>query len=82
MSIIVSRRKIDSRVSSVAKNSIYQFVFGNTDSFNHRRPAAGVAEYFNQGQGRFGIAKVKGKEITVETYDPNGKLLNTFTFSK
>lgn len=76
---LVSRRKIDSRVSSVAKNSIYQFVFGNTDSFDHGLPAAGVAEYANQGQGRFGIVKVNGKEITIETYDPNGKLLNSFT---
>jgi len=76
---IVSRRKITSQVSSVAKNSVYQFVFGNTDSFNHGLPAAGVAEYANQGQGRFGLVRVNGKEITVETYDPNGKLLNTFT---
>jgi predicted phosphodiesterase len=79
---IVSRRKIDSRVSSVAKNSVYQFVFGNTDSFDHGLPAAGVAEYSNQGQGRFGFVKVNGKEITVETYGPNETLLNTFTFSK
>jgi len=79
---IVSRRKIDSRVSSVAKNSIYQFVFGNTDSFDHGLPAAGVAEYANQGQGRFGLVKVSGKEITVETRGPDGALLNTFSFSK
>jgi 3',5'-cyclic AMP phosphodiesterase CpdA len=79
---IVSRRKITSQVSSVAKNSIYQFVFGNTDSFDHVLPAAGVAEYANQGQGRYGLVKVNGKEITVEVYDPNGKLLNSFTFSK
>lgn len=67
---IVSRRKI---------GHTYQFVFGSTDSFNHGLPAAGVAEYANQGQGRFGLVKVNGKEITVEVYDPNGKLLNTFT---
>jgi 3',5'-cyclic AMP phosphodiesterase CpdA len=79
---IVSQRKIDSRVSSVAKNSIYQFVFGNTDSFNHGLPSAGVAEYANQGQGRFGLVKVNGKEITVETHDSSGTILNTFTFSK
>lgn len=79
---IVSRRKITSSVSSIAKNNIYQFIFGNTDSFNHDLPAAGVAEYASQIQGSFGLVKVNGKEITVEVYGPNGKLLNTFTFSK
>ena len=60
---IVSRRKI---------GNVYQFVFGSTDSFNHGLPAAGVAEYANQGQGRFGLVKVNGKEITVETHGPDG----------
>lgn len=69
---IVSRRKI---------GKVYQFVFGNTDSFNHDLPAAGVAEYANQGQGRFGFVKVNGKEITVETHGPDGALLNTFTLA-
>jgi len=70
---IVSRRKIE---------DVYQFVFGNTDSFNHGLPASGIAEYANQIQGSFGIVKVNGKEITVETYGPGAKLLDTFTFSK
>jgi len=70
---IVSRRKID---------NLYQFIFGSTDAFNHGLPAKGVAEYSNQGQGRFGFARVNGKEITVETHDPSGKILNSFTFSK
>ncbi len=70
---IVSRRKI---------GGIYQFVFGNTDSFNHDLPKSGVAEYASQIQGSFGLVKVSGQEITVEVYDPNGKLLNSFPFSK
>lgn len=70
---IVSRRKV---------NNIYQFVLGNTDSFNHGLPAAGVAEYANQGQGRFGIVSVRGKEITVKVFDPANKELNSFSFSK
>ncbi len=77
---IVSRRKIDSSVMPGAKNTIYQFVFGNTDSFNHDLPAAGIAEYSNQGQGRFGIVKVNGKEMTVEVHAPDGSMLNSFTF--
>ncbi len=70
---LVSRRKI---------GNIYQFIFGSTDSFNHELPVKGVAEYANQGQGRFGLVKINGQEITVETYDSDGTLLNTFTFSK
>ncbi|MFH0930305.1 MAG: metallophosphoesterase [Candidatus Moraniibacteriota bacterium] len=70
---IVSRRKID---------NIYQFVFASTDSFDHDLPKAGVAEYSNQGQGRFGFVKINGKEIIVETHDSTGATLNSFTFSK
>ena len=70
---IVSRRKID---------NIYQFVYGSTESFDHDLPGAGVAEYAVQGQSRFGIAQVNGKEITVKTYSAESKELNSFTFSK
>ncbi|HLM84239.1 MAG TPA: metallophosphoesterase [Candidatus Bathyarchaeia archaeon] len=79
---IVSRRKIDSSVSPGAKNSIYQFVVGNTDSFNHDLPEPGIAEYANQGQGRFGIVSVQGKEITVKIFSSDSQELNSFTFSK
>lgn len=77
---IASRRKINSSVVPGAKNTIYQFVFANTDSFDHDLPAAGIAEYAVQGQGRFGIVKVKGKEITVEVHASDGSILNSFTF--
>jgi 3',5'-cyclic AMP phosphodiesterase CpdA len=70
---IVSRRKV---------GDIYQFVFGSTDSYDHELPAAGVAEFANRGQGRFGIVSVRGKEITVKVFDPANKELNSFTFSK
>jgi hypothetical protein len=70
---IVSRRKI---------GGIYQFVFGNTDSFNHDLPQPGIAEYASQTQGSFGLVKVNGNGITVETHAPSGTILNSFTFSK
>jgi Icc protein len=70
---IVSRRKVD---------GIYQFVFGSTESFDHDLPDPGVAEYANQGQGRFGIVSVNSKEITVKTYSSDNQELNSFTFSK
>lgn len=78
---IVSRRKIDSLVYPGAKNAIYQFVFGNTDSFDHDLPGPGKAEYSHQGNS-FGIFKVRGNEITVDTYSTDNKLLNSFSFSK
>jgi 3',5'-cyclic AMP phosphodiesterase CpdA len=77
---IVSRIKIDSSVLPGLKNAIYQFVFANTDSFDHDLPEKGIAEYANQGQGCFGIVKVKAKEITVEVYDSDGSILDSFTF--
>ena len=70
---IVSRRKI---------GSIYQFVFASTDSFDHDLPQPGIAEYANQGQERFGLARVNGKEIIVEAHDSSGAILNSFTLSK
>jgi 3',5'-cyclic AMP phosphodiesterase CpdA len=65
---IVSRKKID---------GIYQFVFGNTDSFNHDLPASGVAEYSYQGES-FGWVEVVDKKIIVSTFSVDGKSLNSF----
>jgi hypothetical protein len=70
---IVSRRKI---------GNTYQFVLGDTDSFNHDLPEAGIAEYANQGQGRFEIVNVNEKKITVETLDSENEELDSFTFSR
>lgn len=65
---IQSRRKV---------GGLYQFGFGNTDSFNHLAPKPGMAEYSHIGQA-FGIVKVAGKEITVNVYSVNGVSLNSF----
>jgi 3',5'-cyclic AMP phosphodiesterase CpdA len=69
---IQSRRKV---------NGIYQFVFGNTDAFNHLSPKAGMAEYSYVGAG-FGAVEITGKEITVKTYSVDGSLLNSFVLPK
>lgn len=65
---IQSRRKV---------NGIYQFVFGNTESFDHLAPKPGTAEYYYIGQA-FGMVEIKGNFITVKTYSVDGKLLNSF----
>lgn len=70
---IVSRRKI---------NDTYQFVYGSTDSFDHNLPAAGIAEFADRGQGRFGIVSVNGKSITVKTYSADDKEIDSFAFTK
>jgi 3',5'-cyclic-AMP phosphodiesterase len=69
---IVSRKKI---------GSLYQFIFGNTDSFNHEAPKPGMAEYSYVGQS-LGIVEVNGKQVTVNTYSVDGKLLNSFPLVK
>lgn len=69
---IHSRKKI---------NGIYQIGFGNTESFNHEMPKAGMAEYAYRGQN-FGLVEVKDKEITVKVYTVDGKLINTKVFTR
>lgn len=69
---IASRKKI---------GGIYQFVFGNTDSYDHDLPKPGMAEYAYQGQS-FGIVEINGKSITVKTLSVDGKILDTFTLIK
>ncbi|MFZ2187211.1 MAG: metallophosphoesterase [Candidatus Moraniibacteriota bacterium] len=69
---IYSRRNI---------GSIYQFVFGNTDSYDHELPKSGVAEFSYQGKS-FGIVEVAGKQITVNLYEVGGKMINSFQFSR
>lgn len=65
---IVSRKKID---------GIYQFIFGNTETFDHDLPKAGVVEYSYQGQA-FGWVEVADKKVTVKTFSVDGKELNSF----
>lgn len=60
---------------------IYQFIFGNTDSFDHETPKVGTAEYFHIGKG-FGMVEINGKEITVKTCGVEGNILDTFALQK
>lgn len=65
---IASRKKID---------GVTQFVFGNTDSFDHDLPKKDVAEYSYQGKN-YGIVEVNGKEVTVNVYSVDGSSLDSF----
>jgi 3',5'-cyclic-AMP phosphodiesterase len=76
-----SRKKIDSSVFSGAKNSLYQFIVGNTDATDDAEPKAGVAEYSHKGND-FMLISVKGKAITAKVYSLDGTELNSFDFSK
>lgn len=58
--------------------NIYQFVFGNTDSFDHNNPKPGVAEYHHIGQG-FGMIEINEDNIIVKTYSIQGELLDSFS---
>jgi 3',5'-cyclic AMP phosphodiesterase CpdA len=65
---INSRRKVD---------GIYQFGFGNTDSFDHLAPKPGMAEYSSVG-ANYGIVEVVNEQVTVKVFSTNGVLLNSF----
>jgi|GEM_PF-847121 len=65
---IASRKKAE---------GVYQFVFGNTDSFDHDLPKAGVAEYSYKGK-HYGLVEITGKEIVVKIYSVDGNLLDSF----
>lgn len=67
---IQSRRKV---------NGLYQFGFGNTESFDHLPPKPGATEYFHVGAA-FGMVEIQGKKVTVKTYSVDGALLNSFEF--
>jgi len=62
-------------------NGVYQFVVGNTDSFNHEAPKPGIAEYSHVGQ-HYVIVTVAGKKKTVKLYTVDGKPLNSFDFER
>lgn len=68
---IYSRRNID---------GVYQFVVGNTDSFDHK-PANKNAEYSYVGK-HYAIVEVKIKEITVNLYSVDGVMLNSFVIPR
>jgi len=80
---INGRRKVDSVAFPGAKNSIYQFIFGETDEFGRKdEPIAKNVDFYNKDNA-YAMVKVNGKEITVDTYSAvNNNLINSFTFSK
>lgn len=59
---------------------IWQFDFGNTDSFDHELPKTG-ADFSYRGQA-FGIVEVDGRKIKVKTISVDGKIIDEFSFSK
>lgn len=68
---IQSRKNVD---------GILQFVFGNTDTFDHKLPKTG-ADFSHKGEA-FGIVEIDGKNIKVKTISVDGIILNEFTFSE
>lgn len=62
-------------------NGLYQFVVGNTDSFDHQNANPGAAEYSYVGQ-HYAIVTVSGKKITVKAYSVDGKKVDSFDFQR
>lgn len=74
-----SRKKISANIFPGAKNDVYQFIVGNTDAFDHNKPSDGSVEYSFQGNN-FLTVDINGKTITVNVYEVDGNLLNSFSF--
>ena len=79
---IFSRQSIEADDFPSAKNTIYQFIIGNTDAMERQEVNIGSqVDYYQKGHD-FVIVDVNGKEITVKLFSVDGTLINTFTFSK
>ncbi|MFA5994616.1 MAG: metallophosphoesterase [Parcubacteria group bacterium] len=61
--------------------TVDQFIFGNTDSFDHELPAPNPDEFSYAGKG-FGLVSVSTKGVQVEFFTTNGKLLQTISLAK
>jgi len=66
---IQSRRKVD---------GVHQFVIGNTDSFDHDLPKAGVADYSYRVRTLRPGGSLTAKEVTVKIYSVDGNQLDSF----
>lgn len=62
-------------------NGLYQFVFGNTDSFSHDMPDSGVADFSYQGR-TYGLVEVVGDSVVVKLYTVGGALVNTYQLER
>lgn len=78
---IFSRRLIDENVFPGAKNSIYQFVAGNTDAPLEEVESNNAAEYVYSGH-HYVIVDVDGDNVVVNLYAADGKFIDSFAFSK
>jgi len=78
---IFSRRLIDSNVFPEAKNSIQQFIIGNTDAPSEDVKGNSTADFTYNGR-HYAIVDVEGKNITLNLYTTEGKLVHSFSFSK
>jgi hypothetical protein len=80
---IYSRKKIDSSVFPQAKNSVYQFVVGNTDADEGDNTQIKNPVDFYYLENDFAVVDVNEGEITVKLFSTDGgNLIDSFTFSK
>lgn len=78
---LYDRRKITSAQFPGAKNEIYQFIVGNTDSFRHSKPRAERVDFYFTNKN-YVIVQVSGTEITVKDYSVGNRLMDEFKFTK
>ena len=78
---IFSRRSIDKDIFPGARNSIWQFVVGNTDAPLEKAKDKNQAD-FVYSERHYAIVAIEGKNITLNLYTPEGTLVHSFSFSK
>lgn len=79
---IYSRQQIDQIEFPAAKNSISQFIIGNTDAYEKENVSVSdKVDYYHKGHD-FCLVDVSGREITVKLFSVDGSLVDSFTFSK
>jgi acid phosphatase type 7 len=78
---LFSRRIIDNHIFSQSKNSIHQFVIGNTDALNEDSKSNDQVDYAYFGK-HYAIVDVDGMNLTLNLYDTNGTLVHSYSFSK
>jgi len=79
---IHTRRLINGEIFLEAKNSIYQFIVGNTDAYEQFASEQSDKVDFHYDDQSFMIVEVDSQKIAMNLYSVEGELINTFNYSK
>ncbi|MBD3238833.1 MAG: hypothetical protein GF332_04325 [Candidatus Moranbacteria bacterium] len=79
-----SRSLIDSKTYPQAQNQILQFIVGNTDAFDHKKPKTEKIKQNNiqyaYRDNNFLIVQIQANQIRVKNYSVEGRLQDQYTY--